>query len=58
MLARVAFYPTLMYNVFMEKFSSRQWYTRMDDTVILGALPFRGMTQQVKCIHRLNLYTG
>ena len=47
MLARVAFYPTLTYNILMEKLSSRQWYNRIDDTVILGALPFRSMTKQV-----------
>ncbi|XP_040265169.1 phosphatidylglycerophosphatase and protein-tyrosine phosphatase 1 [Bufo bufo] len=41
---RVLFYPTLLYNVIMEKISSRKWYDRIDETVILGALPFRGMT--------------
>ncbi|KAK5648531.1 hypothetical protein RI129_003423 [Pyrocoelia pectoralis] len=40
MLARLSFYPTLLYNVFMEKCSSRRWYDRIDDNVILGALPF------------------
>lgn len=47
MFARVTFYPTLLYNVVMEKVTSRRWYDRMDDTVILGALPFQSMTQQV-----------
>lgn len=47
MLARVSFYPTLLYNVLMEKVTSRRWYDRMDDTVILGALPFQNMTAQV-----------
>ena len=47
MFSRVAFYPTLLYNVVMEKLSSRTWYTRVDDTIILGALPFRSLTQQV-----------
>ncbi|RZF36396.1 hypothetical protein LSTR_LSTR002992 [Laodelphax striatellus] len=47
MLARVSFYPTLFYNVVMEKVSNRQWYDRIDETVILGALPFRGMTLQL-----------
>lgn len=31
----------------MEKVSSRNWYDRIDETVILGALPFRGMTKQL-----------
>ncbi|XP_071879131.1 phosphatidylglycerophosphatase and protein-tyrosine phosphatase 1-like isoform X3 [Bombus fervidus] len=47
MFARLTFYPTLFYNVLMEKISSRNWYDRIDDTVILGALPFRSMTKQL-----------
>ena len=52
MLSRVAFYPTLLYNVAMEKLSARTWYNRIDETVILGALPFRSMTQEV--LYKLN----
>ncbi|CAH0400637.1 unnamed protein product [Chilo suppressalis] len=48
MFARVTFYPSLLYNVVMERITSRRWYDRMDDTVILGALPFQGMTKQLK----------
>ncbi|XP_008557856.1 phosphatidylglycerophosphatase and protein-tyrosine phosphatase 1 [Microplitis demolitor] len=47
MFARVTFYPTLVYNMMMEKISTRRWYDRIDDTVILGALPFRHMTKQL-----------
>nr|XP_050848892.1 phosphatidylglycerophosphatase and protein-tyrosine phosphatase 1 isoform X4 [Vespula vulgaris] len=47
MFARVTFYPTLLYNVLMEKITSRNWYDRIDETVILGALPFRSMTKQL-----------
>lgn len=47
MFARVTFYPSLFYNVLMEKVSSRNWYDRIDEVVILGALPFRKMTKQV-----------
>ena len=46
-LARLLFYPTLAYNVVMEKVSSRHWFTRVDETVILGALPFKSMTEEV-----------
>ncbi|XP_076003032.1 phosphatidylglycerophosphatase and protein-tyrosine phosphatase 1 [Genypterus blacodes] len=46
-LARFLFYPTLAYNVLMEKVSSRRWFDRVDGTVILGALPFRSMTKQL-----------
>lgn len=48
MFARVTFYPTLVYNVIMEKISPRQWYNRIDDTVILGALPFPKIAKEVK----------
>lgn len=37
-----------MYNVVMERVSSRQWFDRIDSTVILGALPFRSMVEQLK----------
>lgn len=47
MLARVSFYPTLFYNVFMEKVTKRNWYDRIDENVILGALPFRNMAEEV-----------
>ncbi|XP_076142817.1 phosphatidylglycerophosphatase and protein-tyrosine phosphatase 1 [Alosa pseudoharengus] len=46
-LARLLFYPTLAYNVIMEKITSRQWYNRVDQTVILGALPFKSMTEEL-----------
>ncbi|SPP83040.1 blast:Phosphatidylglycerophosphatase and protein-tyrosine phosphatase 1 [Drosophila guanche] len=47
MFARVSFYPTLLYNVLMEKASARNWYDRIDDTVILGALPFRNQANDL-----------
>lgn len=47
MFARATFYPTLLYNVFMEKVSQRNWYDRIDENVILGALPFRSLSQKV-----------
>lgn len=55
MFARVSFYPTLVYNVFMEKVTSRRWYDRIDEHTILGALPFRSMAQQVKIMKILKL---
>ncbi|XP_064651463.1 phosphatidylglycerophosphatase and protein-tyrosine phosphatase 1-like isoform X2 [Lineus longissimus] len=41
------FFPTLAYNVLMEKLTSRAWYSRIDETVLLGALPFRSMTDEL-----------
>ncbi|KAK5935755.1 phosphatidylglycerophosphatase and protein-tyrosine phosphatase 1 [Pseudochaenichthys georgianus] len=46
-LARLLFYPTLAYNVVMEKATSRRWFDRVDETVVLGALPFRSITTQL-----------
>ncbi|XP_067105381.1 phosphatidylglycerophosphatase and protein-tyrosine phosphatase 1 [Osmerus mordax] len=46
-LARLLFYPTLAYNVVMEKVSLRRWFDRVDQTIILGALPFRSMTDEL-----------
>ena len=48
MFGRLSFYPTLVYNVVMERVSSRNWFDRIDKNVILGALPFRGMVQTLK----------
>jgi len=48
MFGRITFYPTLVYNVVMERVSTRQWFDRIDSSVILGALPFRGMVDQLK----------
>lgn len=53
MFARVTFYPTLLYNVFMERVSPRKWYDRIDDNVILGALPFPSLTTEL--VHEENV---
>lgn len=45
--ARLLFYPTLAYNLLMERWSSRRWFDRVDENLILGALPFRSMTKQL-----------
>lgn len=47
LFARVTFIPTLIFNVFMERVSSRRWFDRIDDRVILGAIPFKSMTKQL-----------
>ena len=43
----------------MEKITNRNWYDRIDDSVILGALPFRGMTNKVSGLsdEQLRTYT-
>ena len=57
MLARISFFPTLAYNVAMERVSARRWYDRIDKKVVLGALPFRGANaQQVTQQHHHNAF--
>lgn len=46
-LQRIVFYPTLAYNVLLAKYWGRPWYHRIDETVLLGALPFRSITQDL-----------
>ncbi|XP_032894788.1 phosphatidylglycerophosphatase and protein-tyrosine phosphatase 1 [Amblyraja radiata] len=47
LFARIVFYPSLGYNVFMSKMFGRPWYDRIDQTVIIGALPFRSLTDEL-----------
>lgn len=47
LLTKVLFYPTLGYNVLMTYVSSRRWYDRIDETVLLGALPLRSWNKIV-----------
>lgn len=47
MFARITFYPSLAYNILMERASARRWYDRIDSNMILGALPFRSMAPDV-----------
>ena len=47
MLARIFYYPTLGANILMSSFTSRGWYNRIDDTVIVGALPFKSTTSRL-----------
>ena len=42
MFARLSFLPTLAYNVILEKVTGRAWWNRIDERIVLGALPFRG----------------
>ncbi|KAK6173211.1 hypothetical protein SNE40_016705 [Patella caerulea] len=46
-LSRIVFYPTLAFNGFMTRISNRQWYNRIDDTVVLGALPVKWISKQL-----------
>lgn len=45
--ARLAFYPTLLYNLALKRITNRNWYDRIDSTVIVGALPFRQTAREL-----------
>ncbi|KAJ8316289.1 hypothetical protein KUTeg_006303, partial [Tegillarca granosa] len=45
LFSKIAFYPTLVYNIVMTQVTSRQWFNRIDETVILGALPLKQVTK-------------
>jgi len=47
-LSKAFFYPSLAFNVALEKVSTRKWYSRIDKYVILGAFPFRSTVKQLK----------
>jgi len=42
-LQRSFFYPSLLYNVVVEKLTSRLRYNRIDEFVVLGGLPFTSL---------------
>ncbi|KAI6197513.1 hypothetical protein M3Y94_01232900 [Aphelenchoides besseyi] len=50
MLGTLAFYPTLAYNLLRNYVQPTrwQWYSRVDDNLILGALPFKSMIAELK----------
>ena len=49
LITQLAFYPTLGYNMARNYWNNNwwPWYSRIDDTVILGALPFKSMIPEV-----------
>lgn len=47
MLARILYYPTLGAGYIASSVSSRNWYDRIDETVIVGALPFKSVTKKL-----------
>ena len=48
LMARACFYPTLTYGIVMNKMFSRyHWWDRIDDHVLLGALPLRSMVPEL-----------
>ena len=58
-VARALFYPTLLWNVITVGISRKlKWYNRIDENVILGALPLRILTTSVSIGEAKDLPTG
>lgn len=49
-LGTIAFYPTLAYNLARNYVqpSRWRWYTRVDENLLLGALPFKSMVAELR----------
>ncbi|CAG0914924.1 unnamed protein product [Notodromas monacha] len=47
LIARLTFYPSVGWTMIMEKLSSRRWYDRIDETVIVGAIPTTSMIPEL-----------
>ena len=45
-LARLLYFPSIL-RMTLKEGPNRRWYDRIDNTVILGALPFRSQTKKV-----------
>lgn len=44
---RAGFLPSLSYNVVLNKLNLRPWYNRVDDKVIIGALPWLSIKEEL-----------
>ena len=44
--ARIVYYPTLLYGILRQS-ENRHWYDRIDDRVILGALPIHKIAKEI-----------
>lgn len=42
LMAKSLFFPSVALNIVLERLSLFSWYTRIDEHVVLGAIPFRG----------------
>ena len=47
--AKVAFIPTLLWNLLRSRID-RNWYDRITETIVLGALPFHSTARKVYLI--------
>ena len=48
LFSRVSYFPGIVWNTVTWDWKNYQWYNRIDNTVVLGALPFRSQTEEVR----------
>lgn len=49
LIARLLFYPTLLWNLLMHRLvPARHWWNQIDEHVVLGALPFQHLIPKLK----------
>ena len=46
-VARTFYYPSILYNVVTNKLTGQQWYNRINDHIILGAIPLKFLTKDL-----------
>src|SRR4051794_24321285 len=50
-ISRLLFYPTLLWNLVLNRITStRRWWDWIDESVLLGALPMRGHVAELKAL--------
>ena len=51
---KIVVYPTIIYGVMLEYLGFRQWYTRIDKHVIIGALPMKHNYKKIIAKEKVN----
>ena len=49
--SRISFSPGIAWNTVSWRWRNYQWYNRIDNTIVLGALPFRSQAEEVRRKH-------
>ncbi|OAF68190.1 hypothetical protein A3Q56_04062, partial [Intoshia linei] len=44
---RICHYPIIIYNILLCKFNLRKWYVRVDENVVIGALPINNVLEML-----------
>ena len=47
-ISRILYFPGVAWNTVSWRWRNYQWYNRIDNTIVLGALPFRSQAEEVR----------